>query len=336
VTAYALRLENNTDTAVRNRMADLLGLQPGSGPLTARGGVRPDGGGVVAVQAGTMNVTVTAFGAFVPGGVSAAQGGYVFVSDATVTLPLTPGHATLARIDTIAARVRDNAYDGSGAIMADVLVVQGTPASSPVAPTLPTNSVPLRDVTVQAGLSTGNGGLQNSNLSTDRRRFLTSAGGVVPVASQSERDGLAAYDGLVVYRKDTDKLESYNGSVWSPYMLQPSDSGWLPLASTYTAGWGDYAGYQPGQYRKVGEWVYLRGLLLRSGSTAAGGSTVLTMPAGNRPPADLLLPIVYSNGLTDTGSRVDLVAATGVLRLGNQSIAASNYLSLNGIAFSTT
>ena len=42
MTAYALRLENATDTAARVRLGDLLGLTP-AGPLTARTGIRPRG-----------------------------------------------------------------------------------------------------------------------------------------------------------------------------------------------------------------------------------------------------------------------------------------------------
>jgi hypothetical protein len=90
-----------------------------------------------------------------------------------VTLTVADGHATLARVDTVVARVRDNAYDASGFTDADVVLVQGTPGAG--APTLPTNCVPLRDITVPAGASAGAGGLSSSNLGTDRRVYLNTA-----------------------------------------------------------------------------------------------------------------------------------------------------------------
>jgi hypothetical protein len=212
---YALRLQNSTDTAARTRIADLLGLNRGTDSLRARSGVRP-GGGAVTVNAGTMDVVVAPLVAFIQGGVSAAQGGYPVVSDANVTLTVTAGHASLARIDTVIVEVRDNAYDGSGSVDARVRIVDGTPSGSPVAPALPTNAIALRNISVPAGTSVGTGGLTSGNLSTDRRQLLTSLGGIIPVAAQSERDGLTPYQGLAVYRMDTNRVEAYDGATWRP------------------------------------------------------------------------------------------------------------------------
>jgi len=170
MTVYALRLDNGVDTAARVRMGAMLNLPLGPSPLTSKSALRPDGGGAVTVVAGTMQVQAAPFLAWVQGSVSTTQGGYPFVSDSTVTLTLSAGHATLSRTDTIAGVVRDNPFDGSGALDARVIVVQGIPGAG--APTLPANCVPLRDVVVPAGLSSGNGGLQTSNLSTDRRAYL--------------------------------------------------------------------------------------------------------------------------------------------------------------------
>lgn len=215
MTVYALRLENGTDTAARARMADLLGLAP-SGNLSARGGVRPGPtAGVVAVTAGTMQVTVQPFVAFVDGGVSDAQGGYPFVSDSVVTLTLANGHGTLSRTDVIAAVVRDSGFDSSGVLEAAVEVVQGTPGAG--VPALPTNCVPLRNVVVPAGASLGSGGLSSGALSTDRRTWLAGLGGVISVASQTERDALPAIPGTVVYRKDTDVLQVLRAAGWTTY-----------------------------------------------------------------------------------------------------------------------
>lgn len=212
MTVYALRLQNSTDTAARARMADLLGLAPG-GNLSARAGLRPGPtAGDVAVTAGTMQVVVQPFVAFVDGSVSDAQGGYPFVSDAAVTLTLANGHGSLSRTDVVAAVVRDSGYDTSGTVSATVEVVQGTPGAG--VPALPASAVPLRNIVVPAGASAGTGGLTSGALSTDRRAWLAALGGVIPVASQTERDTLPALVPTLVYRKDTNELELRRASGW--------------------------------------------------------------------------------------------------------------------------
>lgn len=223
MSVYALRLENSTDTAARVRMADLLGMAPGSTALNARGGVRPGPFAAdVAVTAGTMQVKVQPFLAFVPGSVSAPQGGYPFVCDSQVTITLSDGHATLGRIDTIVAQVRDNAFDASGFVDARVLVLQGTPASSPVPPSLPANTIALRDVSVPAGLSAGNGGLSAGNLSTDRRTYAVALGAIAEVKDAAERDAIPApRPGRTVFRRDTQRLETYTGTAWRAFDGKP-------------------------------------------------------------------------------------------------------------------
>ena len=222
MTAYALRLANGQDSIGRVRAGDALGLTPGSSPRTARSGVRPDGGGVVAVVAGTMQVTVSPFSAWIDGASSDAQSGYVFGLDAAQTLTLAAGDPVDDRYDAIIARVKDDAFDGSGATTATVEVVQGTPGAGPVASSLlPGTSLALFDVLVPAGVSLGTGGLSSANLGADRRSWLSGLGGVLPVANQSERDALMVQPGAVVYRKDADQLEVWSGTTWRPYV--PAD-----------------------------------------------------------------------------------------------------------------
>jgi hypothetical protein len=215
---FALRLENGTDTAARVRRGDGLSLQH-DGPTGARTGLRPDGGGAVAVLDGTMSVTVAPFSAWIDGGVSVAQGGYPFILDAAKTLAVADGDATLERVDTVAAVVYDDASDGSGQTVAEVVVVQGVPGAG--APALPATAVPLRDVTVPAGLSAGTGGLSSANLGTDRRVWTVAAGGVLRVSGAAERDALPKVPGQVVHRADTGRLETWGGVEWSRVAVTP-------------------------------------------------------------------------------------------------------------------
>lgn len=206
---YALRLTNGTDTAPRVRRGDAMTLTH-DGPLSSRGGIRPDGGGVVSVIEGAMSVEVTPLLGWVQGAGFGGQGGYPFVLDATKTLDVAPGDATQDRVDTVAVVVNDDQFDGSGATDAAVVIVQGTPGLG--APALPGAALPLRDVLVPAGASAGTGGLSASNLGTDRRTYL--ATGVLPVSGVTERDAVPAVRGMVVHRGDTGRLEQYDGSAW--------------------------------------------------------------------------------------------------------------------------
>jgi hypothetical protein len=57
-------------------------------------------------------------------------------------------------------------------------------------------------------------------------------------------------------------------------------------APSLASGWASYGSdYQAVQYRKVGAAVYLRGLLVRSGSTYTANTVVFTLPVGFRPSA---------------------------------------------------
>lgn len=215
---YAGRLENSVDTIDRVRRIDALGLTPAGNPTLARSGLRPDGGGAVTVDSGLMSVSVTAFAAWIDAGSDGAVG-YPLFLDAGKTLAISAGHATLDRVDTVVAQVRDTAYDGSGSTDARVYVVEGTPGAG--APAVPSGAVPLQDISVHAGASEGTGGLTAANLSTDRRQYVAGLGGLLPVASQAERDALAAYDGMPIYRRDKDAIEIWNGASWDRFNKSP-------------------------------------------------------------------------------------------------------------------
>lgn len=219
MTVYATRLTNDTDTAPRLRVADTLTVAA-AGRLQGRGGLRPDSGGVVSAVAGSMSVQVTPFVAWVDGRASVAQGGYVFVSDATETLTVEPGDASLERIDTVCAVVYDDDHDGSGQTQPQLEVVKGTPGAG--APTLTSAHEPLRDVVVPAGTSAGTGGLSSSNMGTDRRRYTAALGGVVSVSGVAERDAMGAQVGQPVFRRDTGRVQVLTSAGWRTVVFSES------------------------------------------------------------------------------------------------------------------
>jgi hypothetical protein len=90
-----------------------------------------------------------------------------------------------------------------------------------------------------------------------------------------------------------------------------SGSGWT--AATLVNSWVNYTGYVPAQYRKV------NGLVVFEGGIASGSSTVaLTLPAGYRPSAQLLLPLeIYASGVFTTGFMI--VNSTGPVQIETQT-----------------
>lgn len=71
----------------------------------------------------------------------------------------------------------------------------------------------------------------------------------------------------------------------------------------YASGWADFgSGYMPGQYKIVGDLVFVRGLVKR---VSGAGTLIATLPSGYRPGAGVLV-----GKLTDTGiGRVDINTA---------------------------
>lgn len=114
-----------------------------------------------------MSVLVASGWAAVVGTTQPNMGTYVSFNDATVTLTITTANATNPRIDLICLTINDSYYSG----VADNVVFQviaGTPASSPVAPSTPANSIALAEVYVGAAVLSINSG----NI-TDKRVLTT-------------------------------------------------------------------------------------------------------------------------------------------------------------------
>lgn len=99
-----------------------------------------------------MSVNVGAGGAFIRGTQNANQGAYHVWNDGTVNLSITAADATNGRRDLVIAQVRDAFYSGA-TNDARITVVTGTPAASPVDPSLASfpNALVLARITVAAG-----------------------------------------------------------------------------------------------------------------------------------------------------------------------------------------
>jgi hypothetical protein len=139
---------------------------------------------------------------------------------------------------------------------------------------------------------------------TNKRSDRQVAGGITTINSYD--DNAAVY--LPINLDAT--IITFNGNFGS----------WTNI--TFNTGWVNFgAGYQTGQYRKVGDMVFLRGLVVR---TSGADANITTLPTLHRPPANMLYDIL-SNDLL---GRVDISTAGVVtLTIG----AAANWVNLSDI-----
>lgn len=216
-------LQNAGATHSGEQMRGHFALQQGgrlsSGSLIPRGGVNPIMGNVLQVtQTGSpsMAIIVKSGQAAIPGTEGAKQGMYSVLNDADLTISVTAAHATLNRIDLVCFKVEDTAY--SGAVNASSLVVvAGTPASSPAAPTPPANSIILAQISILAldtSITTGE--------ITDRRHYMSSVGGIIPCTSSTRPGAGQIAEGQQIYETDTDRIYITHdgGTTWT---LRPSN-----------------------------------------------------------------------------------------------------------------
>jgi hypothetical protein len=130
-----------------------------------------------------MSVRVASGWAAVIGTTQANMGAYTVFNDAQDVLTITTADPTNPRIDLVCATVRDAYYTGA---FNDVIlqVVAGTSAGSPVAPTLPANSISLATIAVGAAVTS----IVTANI-TDTRVAVTSNLNISALPSQTGNSG---------------------------------------------------------------------------------------------------------------------------------------------------
>jgi hypothetical protein len=114
-----------------------------------------------------MSVIIAGGWAAIVGTTQANMGTYVGYNDAPTVVAITTANPSNPRIDLICMTVQDAYYTGASNNVI-FQVVAGTPAGSPVVPSVPANSIALAEVAVAAGalsITTGN--------ITDRRVAVT-------------------------------------------------------------------------------------------------------------------------------------------------------------------
>jgi hypothetical protein len=117
-----------------------------------------------------MTIQVSPGTAIIPNGSGSGQYRVFNPTAASLTVSTAPSSPN-SRIDLVCATVVDN---GNSSSFSEVQIIAGTPATSPSAPALPTNSIALAQVFVGSSVVTINQG----NI-TDERIWTAEAGGVI-------------------------------------------------------------------------------------------------------------------------------------------------------------
>jgi microcystin-dependent protein len=158
-------------------------------------------GDLLVTTAGAMFLNVAAGSAFVAGTERVGQGSYFVTAPSANQLTVAGANPTNPRIDVVVARVYDPAYGVAVPPPRWALeIVQGTPAASPLVPTLPSNSLALAQVRVNAGVTT----ITGANI-TDVRTVTVGAlgwppGVLVPYAGTTAPQGFLLCQGQAVSR----------------------------------------------------------------------------------------------------------------------------------------
>lgn len=130
-----------------------------------------------------------------------------------INILATPAHATLTRWDLVIAQQNDELHadaDNTWTIKA----VAGTPAASPVDPTVTGSPdfVTLARVVVGPTVTT----ITNANITQLLVAHTVPVGALLPTLNQTERDAMTGtrYDGMPVWRRDIKRVEVYDGTNW--------------------------------------------------------------------------------------------------------------------------
>lgn len=212
------------------------------------------------------------------------------------------------RIDRVVVR-----RDSTGNTL-KLVRIAGTPASSPSAPALTAQDIPVARVLVASGAVS----IGAADVTDERQCFPV---GVVACTSTTKPASPAR--GQLVWVNDLSRHERWDGSVWTPLQAR-DDTGWV-TATAIASGWKVYTGgggYPPLiQVRRLNGIVYLRGLFQRNTNATASVGPILTLPAGFRPSYSHCYSSVV---LREYNAVLVQITAAGTVNLGGTTNVPAN------------
>lgn len=309
---------NGVDAFEARLATGLLMSAQGTGdlldPLRVRSGIRHSHGDPGLVRLGTNKVTVNPFQAVIANSAKPHEGPFLVTMDALKDLPLGAAHASLSRIDLVAAEVTDS---GVGF---EVKVYAGeNSATPPQRPTLTNpNTLELAEIKTPP--------VGTRPTLTDRRRFTAGLNGILPVRDAEDRPPVAtAHSSMFIYRLDDGVLEVRRGTAWVPYRPpRGSSDSWH--AVTLENGWANYGrGYNDAAYTLTDDgWVRLRGMV----KNGVLDKAMFTLPEKYWPTHRQLFGV---STYPDAHGRVDVLTDGQVVPMNGNNA----WFSLYGLAFAT-
>jgi hypothetical protein len=260
--------------------------------LTTTGIIGASSLAVTAQGTPNMTVNVASGWAAIVGTTQANMGTYVGYNDATTVLTVTTANATNPRIDLVCMTVNDAYYSGSTNNVV-LQLIAGTPAASPVAPTLPANSISLATIAVAANATA----INSANITDTRVQTTTS----LPVVTAT---------GVATLTNKTLTSPTFNGAA---------------AEAIYYSGSG-FAGYTF-YVTTNGAVQFANGSATANGAlniTSTSGQTLAALMATN---TSITITLIINNGATayyPTSVTIDGSAPTALKWAGGSAPTAGN------------
>lgn len=261
-------------------------------------------GGTATIITGKANMSydVAAFTCVSTRG--ASSGAIKWANDGVYNAVTTAAPGSNSRIDVIIGWHREFALDGTNSDPV-IIVVQGTAAAVPVAPSLAAypGYIELGRAVVGAGITA-----TTSATITQTAQFTAAAGGVIPFRNTTERDAGTYTEGQPGWMIDSKQSIIYNSSAW---VTAIDDTGWA--SPTLLNSWSNLgSGYVAARYKRRAGVVHVQGTI--TGGTATDGTVLFNLPAGFRPSAAMQLAVAAGSvsgvGRVEVQANGNVVAKT--------------------------
>ncbi len=311
------------------RVAEASHWTPDTNAIRALTGIKAGPGNPGNVTAtGTPDgfVHVAPFQAVIQSTRAAAAGTYLFTLDATydINVLATPANATNPRNDLVIAFVPDTFYGDANSVPV-IRTVVGTPSGSPADPSLAAfpGAITLARVRGNASATT----ITAANITDLRPAQTVGHGGILPTATATTRNALTGlYDGLTIYRRDRDWLETYDGAAWRVHGVPVvSSTGDLSaITNPYT---GQLA-YNTGD----GLTYYYTGSAWR----VRGTYRATTLLGATTASVTLTIPTYLRDVRINATMRTNAAAVTDLVYMRVNGVTAANYVSTVHYVATTT
>jgi hypothetical protein len=286
---------------IRDMLAALLGgtnfeaVSPAVGAVARGHGVLSFPSMAVTANGTPNNHVFVAPGlASVRGTQSNDQGPYICPLSSSFDITVPAAHATLDRRDLIVAQVKDGEFAAfSGTFLWTPELKQGTPAGSPVDPTVTEDCLVLARLLVRDSTEAGGTIVRPQDI-TDLRVHARANGGVTPVATLASWPSPQSFDMVWSIADDGLYVRNAANSAWRR-VSEATDSGWTsytPTVDTLSLGNGTVWG----RYKRLGGGASLTGATVvveagfKFGTTSVlSGSIGISLPSNAR----------FTGGLTE-------------------------------------